>query len=124
MGMARTVAAVFGAIYLLVGLIAFVLLPGGEGDLFGIFPVNVLHNIVHILLGAVLLYGATSVPTAIMANRGVGAVLLVLGILGFIVPDGLGLVPLGGNDIWLHLGTGAILLAAGFMGETTDTAAV
>lgn len=121
MGMARTLAAVFGAIYLLAGVIGFVVLPGGEGELFGIFPVNGLLNIVHILLGGVLLYGATSTPAAVMANRGVGAVLLVLGILGFIVPDGFGLVPLGGNDIWLHLATGAILLAAGFMGESAET---
>lgn len=122
MGLARTVAAVFGAVYLLVGIIAFVLLPGGEGDLLGIFPVNVLHNIVHILLGAILLYGSMSYAAAVQTTRGVGALLIVLGILGFIIPDGLGLVPLGGNDIWLHLATGAILLATGFM-ATDDTAA-
>lgn len=121
MGMARTVAAVFGAIYLFAGAVGFVVVPGGEGELFGTFQVNVLLNIVHILLGGVLLYGATSTPAAVMANRGVGSVLLVLGILGFVVPDGFGLVPLGGNDIWLHLATGAILLAAGFMGENADT---
>lgn len=120
MGMVRTVAAVFGAIYLLIGLGAFVLLSGGEGDLFGLFPVNVLHNIVHILFGVILLYGSMSTVAAIQTTRGVGAVLLLLGVLGFIIPDGLDLVPLGANDIWLHLGTGAILLAVGFMG-TSDT---
>ncbi|MCV0403038.1 MAG: DUF4383 domain-containing protein [Chloroflexi bacterium] len=122
MGLARTVAAVFGAVYLLVGIIAFVLLPGGEGDLLGIFPVNALHNIVHILLGVILLYGSMSYAAAVQTTRGVGALLIVLGILGFIIPDGLDLVPLGGNDIWLHLATGAILLATGFM-ATDDTAA-
>jgi hypothetical protein len=111
MGLARTVAAVFGAIYLLVGIIGFVL----DRPLFGLFDVNELHNIVHILLGAILLYGSMSTVAAIQTTRGVGAVLLILGILGFIVPDGFGLVPLGGNDIWLHLATGAILLATGFM---------
>ena len=116
MGMARTVAAVFGAIYLVVGLVGFVL----DSPLLGLFEVNALHNIVHILLGAILLYGATSTDAAIMANRGVGAVLVLLGILGIPFPDGFSLVPLGGNDIWLHLATGAILLAAGFMGESAD----
>ena len=111
MGLARTVAAVFGAVYLLVGIVGFVL----ETPLLGLFEVNVLHNVVHILLGAILLYGAMSTPAAIQATRVVGAVLVVLGILGFFVPDGFGLVPLGGNDIWLHLATGAILLATGFM---------
>src|SRR5687767_12805343 len=114
---ARTVAVVFGAIYLLIGIVGFVL----DNPLFGYFEVNWLHNIVHILVGASLLYGSMSYSTAIQATRGVGAVLVILGVLGFIAPDGFGLVPLGGNDIWLHLATGAILLATGFM--ATDEAA-
>ena len=124
MGLARTVAAVFGAVYVLVGILGFILVPGGEGDLLGLFPVNALHNIVHVLLGAILLYGSMSYAAAIQTTRGVGVVLLLLGVLGFIIPDGLGLVPLGGNDIWLHLATGAILLATGFMATDETAAAV
>lgn len=119
MGMARTVAAVFGAIYVLAGVVGFIL----ESPLFGLFEVNALHNIVHIVLGALLLYASTSTPMAIMANRGVGGLLVVLGILGFIVPEGFGLVPLGGNDIWLHLASGAVLLAGGFLSETAPQTA-
>ena len=119
MGMARTVAAVFGAVYLLAGIVGFIL----ESPLFGLFEVNALHNIVHIALGALLLYASTSTPMATTAIRGVGALLVVLGILGFIVPDGLGLVPLGGNDIWLHLASGAILLVGGFLSETAPQTA-
>jgi hypothetical protein len=117
MGLARTVAAVFGAIYLLIGIVGFVL----DSPLLGFFEVNLLHNIVHILIGATLLYGSMSHSAAVQATRGTGAVLLILGILGFIAADGFGLVPLGGNDIWLHLASGAILLATGFM--ATDEAA-
>ncbi len=124
MGLARTVAAVFGAVYLLVGILGFVLVSGGEGDLLGLFPVNALHNIVHVLLGAILLYGSMSFAAAVQTTRGVGIVLLILGVLGFIAPDGFGLVPLGGNDIWLHLATGAILLATGFMATDDAAAAV
>jgi hypothetical protein len=54
----------------------------------------------------------------------VGIVLLILGVLGFVAPDGFGLVPLGGNDIWLHLATGAILLATGFMATDEASATV
>ena len=111
MGLARTVAAVFGAVYLLVGIVGFIL----ESPLLGLFEINGLHNIVHVLLGAILLYGSMSYSAAIQTTRGVGALLVVLGLLGFVTPDGFGLVPLGGNDIWLHLATGAILLATGFM---------
>ena len=117
MGLARTVAAVFGAIYVIVGIAGFIL----ESPLLGLFDVNTLHNIVHILLGAILLYGSMSFAAAVQTTRGVGALLIVLGILGFPFPRGFDLVPLGGNDIWLHLATGAILLATGFM--ATDEAA-
>jgi len=117
MGLARTVAAVFGAVYLLVGVVGFVL----ETPLLGLFEVNALHNIVHILIGAILLYGSMSYAAAIQTTRGVGAVLVILGLLGFVSADGFGLVPLGGNDIWLHLASGAILLATGLM--ATDEAA-
>jgi preprotein translocase subunit Sss1 len=117
MGLARTVTAVFGAVYLLVGIVGFVM----TSPLLGFFEVNALHNIVHIVLGAILLYGAMSTAAAVQSSRWVGALLIVLGIVGFISADGFGLVPLGGNDIWLHLATGAILLATSFM--ATDEAA-
>lgn len=119
MGLARTVAAVFGAVYIVAGISGFVL----ESPLFGLFDVNLLHNIVHIVIGAVLLYGATSTPAAVMATRRVGVLLVVLGVLGIPFPDGFDIVPLGGNDIWLHLASGAILLAAGFLGTSTEPAA-
>jgi hypothetical protein len=118
MGMARTVAAVFGAVYIVAGIAGFVL----ETPIFGLFEVNVLHNVVHIAIGAILLYGATTTPLAVMTTRGVGALLVVLGVLGIPIPDGFGLVPLGGNDIWLHLASGAILLAAGFLSTSSATA--
>ena len=118
MGMARTVAAIFGAIYLLVGIIGFIL----ESPLLGLFDVNGLHNVVHIVLGATLAYGATSTLTAIQTTRWVGAVLFVLGLLGFISPDGFGFMPLGGNDIWLHLSSGAILFATGAFEIAEDVA--
>ena len=118
MGMARTIAAVFGAVYLVAGLAGFIL----ETPLFGLFEVNTLHNVVHIVLGAILLYGATSTSLAVMTTRGVGGLLLVLAILGIPFPDGFGLVPLGGNDIWLHAASGVILLAAGFMAPSAEAA--
>jgi hypothetical protein len=118
MGMARTIAAVFGTVYIVAGLAGFIL----ETPLLGLFEVNTLHNIVHILIGAILLYGATSTPLAVMTTRVIGTLLVVLGILGFPFPDGFGLVPLGGNDIWLHLASGAVLLVAGFLSPSSEAA--
>jgi Domain of unknown function (DUF4383) len=119
MGLARTVAAVFGVVYVLVGVLGFVLAT----PLFGLFEVNPVHNIVHIALGAILLYGTTATTAAIQTTRLVGAILVIVGILGFVSADGFGILPLGGNDIWLHLGSGVILLAVGFFATGEPAAA-
>src|SRR3954453_14260245 len=85
----ETVAYAFGAIYVLVGIIGF-FVTGGEdfagdegGKLLGIFEVNALHNIVHILIGLALLGAARAgVNAARSTNLTIGAVYILLGILG------------------------------------------
>ena len=113
MGLNRLVAAVFGVIYVVAGVAGFVV----ASPLFGVFPVNALHNVVHVVLGAVLLWGMMNTANAIMANRWVGVVLLVLGVLGIFVENPLGLVPIGGKDVWLHLASGLVLAGASLMNE-------
>ena len=81
MGMARTVAGVFGAIYVLLGMVGFVLESRSSASS---EVINGLHNIVHIGLGAVLLNASTSTLLAIAEPRRVGAMLVVLGLLGFV----------------------------------------
>jgi hypothetical protein len=122
MGLNRTVAAIFGVVYLIVGAYGFI----GAGDdnmLIGLFEVNALHNIVHVVIGLVLLWGAMSTPMAVMMNRLVGIVLIALGILGIFVENPLDLIPIGSNDVWLHLATGVILLGAGLMSGRETAAA-
>jgi len=122
MGLNRIVAAIFGVVYLIVGAYGFI----GAGDdnmLIGLFEVNALHNIVHVVIGLVLLWGAMSTPMAVMMNRLVGIVLIALGILGIFVENPLDLIPIGGNDVWLHLATGVILLGAGLMSGRETAAA-
>lgn len=115
---ARLIAAVLGAIYLLLGIVGFAL----GTPLLGLFDVNDLANLVHVVIGLSLLYGVTSTATAIRITRRIGAILVVLGLLGFLSADGAGFMPLGGNDIWLRLSTGAVLLANGIL-ETDDASA-
>jgi Domain of unknown function (DUF4383) len=115
MGLNRTVAAIFGVVYLVAGVAGFVLAT----PIFGLFDVNALHNIVHIVIGAVLLYAMMDTANAVMANRVIGVVLIALGILGFFVTNPAGLIPIGGADVWLHLASGVILAIVGFMGART-----
>lgn len=126
MSLTRIVVLVFGAVYVLVGVLGFLgdpIVTGGQhddmpsatGDLLGIFPINELHNVVHLVIGAALLFGATAHDRAILMARIVGGVYVVVGVLGIIAPDTFGLMPIGGADIVLHLVSAAILLGVTFI---------
>ncbi|MBC5810822.1 MAG: DUF4383 domain-containing protein [Candidatus Eremiobacteraeota bacterium] len=124
--MVRRFAQVFGAMYLLVGIAGFI--PGlsqmtdgygaGGGLLLGLFPVNYLLDVVHLTIGAWGVASAGSLTRATTYARVVGAVFIALGIYGICAVANGGhlptdaLVPLNGNDWWLHLTSG--LLAAYF----------
>jgi hypothetical protein len=58
---------------------------------------------------------SSDIGRAVQFCQVAGIVLIVLGLLGFFVPDGFGFVPLGGNDPWIHLLSGLILALVGFM---------
>ena len=69
--MIQRVALGFGAVYLLVGILGFVPVvtqptaTPGQGLLLGIFAVNALHNVTHLVLGATLVYaGMAAEPIA------------------------------------------------------------
>ncbi len=93
--------------------------PSATGALFGIFPINPLHNVVHLAIGGALLYASISTPTSIIVARVLGVAYLAAGLLGVVSPSGLGLLPLGGA-VGLHLGTAALLLAIGFMSPARE----
>ncbi len=117
----RIVATIFGAVYLLVGLLGFAVTGGvgfiaTEGELLlGIFEVNPLHNIAHLLIGAALLVaGLANVRAAKGVNITVGAVYLLLGIVGFfLVGTAANILALNVPDHFLHLASAVVLLGVG-----------
>ena len=117
----RLLGTVFGAGYLLLGILGFTATGGvglfapRGGLLFGFLEVNVLHNIVHILIGAALLLAAlSSVRAARTANSVVGAACLVLGLTGlFLVGSPLNILAVNVAGNVLHFGTASVLLAVG-----------
>ncbi|RWZ51077.1 DUF4383 domain-containing protein [Labedella phragmitis] len=117
----RLVATIFGAVYLLVGLLGFAVTGGVDfianegGLLLGIFEVNPLHNIAHLLIGAALLIaGLSSISAARTVNTVVGFVYLLLGIVGFFIVDSaLNILALNTADHFLHLASAIVLLGAG-----------
>jgi hypothetical protein len=85
------------------------------GFLFGVFGVNVLQNVVHVVIGVALLAaGLSGVRLARRANSVVGALFLALGLTGlFIVGTDANLLALNGADNVLHFGSSIVLLAVG-----------
>ncbi len=114
----RTFALIFGIVFLAIGIAGFI--PGittaphpghpdiavdmAYGQVLGLFPVNVLHNIVHILFGLWGLLSYKSLGAAKGYARGVAISYAVLTVAGLVpgLNTMFGLVPLYGNDIWLH----------------------
>jgi hypothetical protein len=117
--MVQTVALAFGAIYLAVAILGLLPFLGGSytqsiNSLLGIFQINLAHNLVHAVIGIAGLAAAASLARSRMFCQVFGVVLLALGVVGIFLNNPLGIVPIGGVDIGLHLATGAVLAYFGF----------
>jgi len=113
--MARKVVGVFGAVYLLIGILGFipaVVVPtavAGQGLLLGIFAVNTVHNLAHLILGALLLFASTSSARFWTLSRALAGVFAFLVVGSVLAPIAEG-VAINPPDTGLHL-VSALLLA-------------
>ncbi len=132
----RTFALIFGIAYLGVGLLG--LMPGMltappaeappvrfdvmNGMLLGLFHVNLLHTLVHLVIGAwgLMAYMGWSRPR--LYARSLAVFYGVLGVMGLIpgLNTFFGVVPLHGHDVWLHLGSAALAAWFGFRKESGE----
>ena len=127
----RLLATVFGAVYLLVGLLGFTATSGigffdtKGGLLLGIFEVNIFHNVAHLLIGAALLIaGLSSVRAATTVNTVVGAAYLLLGVVGlFILNSSANILAINGADNVLHFASAIVLLGVGLGADKTTRSA-
>ena len=120
--LAQRGALVFGAVFLAVGVLGL-FVPNGmgmdadletTGRLFGLFPVNLLHNVVHLAFGAWGLAASRSHGASRTYGRVGAAIYAALMLLAFVDPEMFGLVPIGSHDIWLHAVLAAGLAYIGF----------
>lgn len=111
----KTVAMVFGVVFLLVGILGFV--PGitSSGKLLGIFEVDTLHNIIHLLSGVLALgLGSMGGSYGKMYLVGFGAVYALVAVVGLVQGDTvLGLIDVNAADNILHVVLAVALLGAG-----------
>jgi hypothetical protein len=113
----RVYAQVLGVVLILTGVLGLVL---GERLLLGILNIDIVEDIVHILTGGILAYvGFGRMDLALVRNvvLGLGVIYLVVGLLGFVVPNLFGLLPDGYTifDNLLHLVLGALSIAVAYL---------
>ena len=116
--MIRQMAFVFGALFLLIGVLGFVPGAATDGMLLGIFHVNLAHNFVHLLSGAVALIAGLSGGSApLWFFRIFGIVYGLVAILGFIAGNSpvLGMIANNRADVWLHALLSLASLILGFL---------
>ena len=114
MNLSRAYATVFGVVYTLVGVVGLLVAPTLATATLIVFPVNVLHNAVHLLVGVLGIAAVVSNRTVEYA-RAMAIVFAVLTLAGFLPQPLLGLVPIGGLDIVLHAATAVLAAAAGWL---------
>ncbi|MEA3008960.1 MAG: hypothetical protein QOJ91_652 [Sphingomonadales bacterium] len=131
----RTFALIFGIVFLVIGAGGFI--PGmtdmtampdpgltmrsGFGHELGLFPINMLHNIVHIIFGIWGLLAYKSYGGARSYFRVVAVVYALLMVLGLLEPTRttFGFIPIYGNDVWLHALLAIVAAYFGWMNRDT-----
>ena len=127
----RNFALIFGVVFLIIGAGGFI--PGltdhsatpdpgltvtsGYGHELGMFPINILHNLVHLLFGVGGLLASRSFGGARTYARGTAIIYALFTVMGLIpgLNTTFGLVPLYGGDVVLHLVLFLIAAYFGFM---------
>lgn len=110
--MSKMILYVVGGVFVVVGLLGFV-----NDPVLGIFEVDPVHNLIHLVTGAALLFAA-------MKGGSMGAMLVkifavvyaLVAVAGFALPGDtlLGLIEVNLADHVLHVAVAAVLIWVGF----------
>lgn len=125
---AQTFALLVGAVFLLVGILGFI--PGivsehdtkflgqdGDSKLLGIFQINFLHNLVHVIFGVAGIAMAKRTDSARNYLIGGGVIYLVVFLYGLLIDFGsdANIINLNAADNVLHLVLGSAMIALGLI---------
>src|SRR5260221_7132139 len=121
-----TFALTFAIVFLIAGLMGLVplfLVPPPidapptsftllYGYLLGLFPVNLPHSLLNIVVGAWGISAGSGRSDTARFARGIAVLFAILAVMGMLpmLKTTLGMMPLHGNDVWLH-GLGAVIAA-------------
>ena len=116
--MLKKAALATGVVFLLIGILGFVdPFVSDDSKLLGIFLVDGVHNMVHILSGLAFLAASQREDWSSLLFKVMGVVYALVTVLGFIAGNGgevLGLIPVNTNDNILHLVLSTAFLYLGF----------
>jgi hypothetical protein len=111
--MAKSIVMVVGVVFVLIGVLGFF-----NNPILGIFEVDTVHNLVHLVSGAVALFMASAGEMGAKKFAKVfGLVYLLVAVLGFVMADDgmlLGLMAINGADNYLHVALALVFLWVGF----------
>jgi hypothetical protein len=94
---------------------------GVQGDLFLVFEVNAVHNLIHLASGVVLLAASPRRASARAVAVGFGLVYGLVAIIGLIDgQDVLGLIPVNAADHLLHVALSALGIISGLISRDDD----
>lgn len=118
--MAKTLAIVFGIVFVLIGILGWV--PNPLVGANGIFLTDHMHDVFHLVTGLVLLIVAFTVSrqSSLWLKIG-GVVYLLMAVVGWLMAPNGGVVlgmTVNMADHYLHLVLGIVLLVAGFAGKS------
>lgn len=130
----RTFALIFGVVFLAVGILGFGVVPSllqdasgegmnAQGMLLGMFHVNMVHNIVHLLFGLWGLAASRSASGSVGFFRAVALIYALLAIMGLFeaTKHGFGYVELGDKNVWLHAGLSVVGFFFGWVNRPATT---
>ncbi len=109
----KNITIAFGSVFVFVGVLGFI--PNSLVSSEGIFEVNAMHNLVHLLTGTAFLFGGLVLEgKEALTLKVVTSAYFGVAILGFLSSGNtlLGLVHINEADRWLHLGLAMAMLGA------------
>ncbi len=117
----QRVATISGIVFILVSLLGIMAggmpgmrMGGASVMLLGLFPVNLLHNLVHLAFGVWGVIAGRGERASVTYALGSGVAYMILGVVGMFTDSLLGMVPIGGYDVVLHLVLAIALAGCGF----------
>lgn len=108
----KNICLAFGLPFVAVGILGF--FPNPLVSHHGLFEVNVMHNLLHVVVGAIFIVGALLSDTAARRTLQTLSVAgIALAVLGFVAKNNLilGVIHINEADKWLHAVLAIVIVA-------------